>query len=456
MAAAFTFDRFTAANLDDPYPLYQRLREEQPVYYAEEFDLWVVSRYDDVRRVLMDPTRFSSAFRIRTPPVPAPGVPAILAEGHPEVPALLNEDPPEHRRTRDLVATAFSARRIAGLRPRVAELVSELLAAMEPRGRADLVAELATPLPLQVLCALIGLPAADAARIRAWTEQLARLTASGATADEQRAAARESVEFERYLAAAVADRRAAARDDLLTDLVRARGRCRAAGRPGDHQPAGLAGVRRARDDREPHRRRAGAAAAPAGAVGGRGRGPGAGERRGRGDAADRRAGAGGVSPGRVRRAGLRDHDPGRCAGVRAVRLGQPGRCGVRPAGRVRPRPAGQGAAPRVRPRHPFLPRGGAGADRGGDRAAPAPRAVAGSAPRPRLPHAVRPPTSCTAAPGPSPPPGERGGQAAAMARRARAVSSRRSRTVRRQPAGRSGSARRSSARARVSGSSSSG
>ena len=130
MTAAFTFDRFTAENLADPYPLYRRLREEQPVYYAEEFDVWVVSRYDDVRRVLMDPTRFSSAFRIRTPQVPAPGVPAILAEGHPEVPALLNEDPPAHRRTRDLVATAFSARRIAGLQPRVAAIVSELLDAM--------------------------------------------------------------------------------------------------------------------------------------------------------------------------------------------------------------------------------------------------------------------------------------------------------------------------------------
>jgi cytochrome P450 len=222
VTAAFTFDRFTAENLADPYPLYQRLREEQPVYYAEEFDVWVVSRYDDVRRVLMDPTRFSSAFQIRTPHVPAPGVLAILAEGHPEVPALLNEDPPEHRRTRDLVAKTFSPRRIGGLQPRITAIVTELLDAMEPRGKADLVAEFATPLPLRVVCELIGLPAGDAVRIGAWTQQLALLTSYGATADEQRAAARESVEFERYLAAAVADRRAAGRDDLLTDLIRAR------------------------------------------------------------------------------------------------------------------------------------------------------------------------------------------------------------------------------------------
>jgi cytochrome P450 len=222
VTAAFTFDRFAAENLADPYSLYQRLRDERPVYYAEEFGVWVVSRYDDVRRILMDPTRFSSAFQIRTPHVPAPGVLEILAEGHPEVPALLNEDPPAHRRTRDLVAKTFSPRRIGGLQPRITAIVTELLDAMESRGRADLVAEFATPLPLRVICELIGLPAGDATRIGAWTQQLALLTSYGATADEQRAAARESVEFERYLAAAVADRRAAGRDDLLTDLIRVR------------------------------------------------------------------------------------------------------------------------------------------------------------------------------------------------------------------------------------------
>jgi cytochrome P450 len=217
VAAASTFDRFGADNLDDPYPLYRRLRAEQPVFYSPEFDVWVVSRYDHVLRVLMDPTRFSSAFPIRTP-----AVPTILAEGRPEVPALVNEDPPEHRRTRDLVAKVFSARRIAGLQPQITELVSELLDGIEPRGRADLVAEFARPLALRAICTLLGLPAWDVARIEEWTGQLARLTACGATADEQRAAAWGSVEFERYLAAAVSERRAVGRDDLLTDLVRVR------------------------------------------------------------------------------------------------------------------------------------------------------------------------------------------------------------------------------------------
>jgi cytochrome P450 len=93
---------------------------------------------------------------------------------------------------------------------------------MELRGQADLVAELATPLPLQVICELIGLPAADAPRIGAWTRQLELLTSFGATPEEQLAAAHESVDFERYLATAIADRRAEGRDDLLTDLIRVR------------------------------------------------------------------------------------------------------------------------------------------------------------------------------------------------------------------------------------------
>jgi cytochrome P450 len=222
VTTAFAFDRFTAENLADPYPLFRRMRADQPVYFAEDFGVWVVSRYDDVRQVLMDPTRFSSAFQIRTPHLPAPGVLDILAHGHPEVPALVNEDPPAHRRTRDLVARTFSARRISGLRPRITAIVTELLDAIEPRGQADLVAELATPLPLRVICELIGFPAHDAPRIQPWTDQLALLTSYGATAEQQRAAAHESVEFEAYLAAAVADRRAAGRDDLLTDLIRVR------------------------------------------------------------------------------------------------------------------------------------------------------------------------------------------------------------------------------------------
>ncbi|WP_051799934.1 cytochrome P450 [Catenuloplanes japonicus] len=97
------FDRFAPQHLDDPYPLYAGLRERGP-FLADEFGVWVVTRRADVKAVLGDPARFSSEFLIRTPLQPAPGVTEILATGHPEVFALLNQDPPDHTRVRALVA----------------------------------------------------------------------------------------------------------------------------------------------------------------------------------------------------------------------------------------------------------------------------------------------------------------------------------------------------------------
>ncbi|HEV7657343.1 MAG TPA: cytochrome P450 [Mycobacteriales bacterium] len=222
MATNFIFDRFSAASTEDPYGLYAQAREEAPVWFAEAYGVWIVSRYADVRRVLLDPDRFSSAFEIRTPHRPGPGVLDILATGHREVPALLNEDPPAHRRTRDLVAQTFGPRRIEALEPRVTEIVTELLDRLEPGQKGDLVTGLAAPLPLLVICELIGLPADDAPRLRAWTQELAALTSFGVGPERQRAAAHASVDFERYLAAAITDRRAAPRDDLLSDLIAVR------------------------------------------------------------------------------------------------------------------------------------------------------------------------------------------------------------------------------------------
>jgi cytochrome P450 len=222
VTARFTFDRFAESNLADPYPLYRRARDQEPVWYAEAFDVWVVSRYVDVRRILMDPMRFSSAFQVRTPQAPAPGVPEILAEGRPEVPALLNEDPPGHRRSRDLVARAFGPRRIAALEPRVETFADELIDGFADRRKADLVAELTSPLPLRAICALIGLPDEDRDKVGAWADQLVRLTSFGIEAEPQRDAARASVEFEDYLAAQIAARRDHGRDDMLTELITAR------------------------------------------------------------------------------------------------------------------------------------------------------------------------------------------------------------------------------------------
>jgi cytochrome P450 len=222
MDTAFTFDRFAPPHLDDPYPLYRDARERAGVFYADAFDVWVVTRYDDVRDVLMDPARFSSAYLIHTPHAPAAGVTEILQQGHPEVRILLNQDPPEHARARSLVAKAFAPRRARALEPRVQEIADRLVDAFAGAGHADLVRQLTLPLPLQVICELIGLPLRDAEQVRAWTDDLKLLTSFGATPEQQLQAARGSVAFEHYLADQVEQRRREGRDDLLTDIMTAR------------------------------------------------------------------------------------------------------------------------------------------------------------------------------------------------------------------------------------------
>jgi cytochrome P450 len=112
------FDRFASANVADPYGLYARLREAPP-FFAEAYGVWVVSRYEDVRRVLAEHETFSSDFLIRSPLVPHPGVPEVLASGHPEVKVLLNQDPPDHAAARAVVVGAFTPRRVRELTPRV-------------------------------------------------------------------------------------------------------------------------------------------------------------------------------------------------------------------------------------------------------------------------------------------------------------------------------------------------
>jgi cytochrome P450 len=212
------FDRFHPEHVQDPYPLYERVRGRPP-FLDPELGMWIVSGYDDVRVVLSDHDRFSSDFNLRSPQVPAPEVAAVLATGHPEVHILVNQDPPAHTGMRALISGAFSPRRVRLLTPAVQRLADELIGSFADRGHADLIGELAWPLPLQVVCELLGLPVADATRIRAWVDALAVLTSYGAPVADQVAAAHESVAFENYLAEFVASRRAEPRDDLTSELV---------------------------------------------------------------------------------------------------------------------------------------------------------------------------------------------------------------------------------------------
>ncbi|MFI9004005.1 cytochrome P450 [Streptomyces sp. NPDC053541] len=194
----------------NPYPAYAQLRASGPVHEIvtpEGVPAWLVVGYEEARAALAD-QRF-----VKDPTAVLDFVPLDV-----EVigPNLLTVDPPDHTRLRRLVAGEFTARRVAALRPRIQQLTDELLDAMAPAGRADLVDAFAFPLPITVICELLGVPAADRDSFRAWSNELVAPT--GALTE------REAVDgFGGYLDELIEDKRAGGpQDDLLSALIAAR------------------------------------------------------------------------------------------------------------------------------------------------------------------------------------------------------------------------------------------
>jgi cytochrome P450 len=136
---------------------------------------------------------------------------------------MLFKDGTDHERLRNLVSKAFTPRMIEGLRGRVQELTDELLDTVEPAGHMDVIADLAYPLPVTVICELLRIPAADRAKFRVWTAKLARsLDPSTSPAEEEeilRAGDEAAAAFGEYFADVIARRRRDPGEDLLSALI---------------------------------------------------------------------------------------------------------------------------------------------------------------------------------------------------------------------------------------------
>ena len=144
----------------------------------------------------------------------------MLADGHPEMPYIIELDPPLHDRIRGLVTRAFTPRRINKLEPRIEAIASELIDELAPRGHADIIEAFAWPLPLRVLGELFGFQREDLEQIHRWGIDWLLLQQQR-PAEEQFAHARGLVELQRYCVAAVEDRRRNPTDDLLAAMVAA-------------------------------------------------------------------------------------------------------------------------------------------------------------------------------------------------------------------------------------------
>jgi cytochrome P450 len=158
--------------LANPYPLYQRLRDEAPVHWDPYLHAWVVTRYEDAVTVL------KSYRAARTPPpqrLSALGLGELTPIAELMVRQMLFLDPPEHRRVRRLAAAAFTPRRVAKLREHIRQVAEELVERLPARGDFDVMAALANPLPAIVTAEMLGVPTADHDRLKSWSQQFAEM-----------------------------------------------------------------------------------------------------------------------------------------------------------------------------------------------------------------------------------------------------------------------------------------
>ncbi|HXG77101.1 MAG TPA: cytochrome P450, partial [Gaiellaceae bacterium] len=216
------FDPLDPEQRADPYPVYARLRDERPVFYAPQYDLWVVTRYADVLRVLKEDETFSSRVALHsTPNRPAPEVLAVLAAGWPDMPIIVESDPPLHTRIRRPISRAFTPRRIAEMEPRIRALAESLLDAFAADGEADIVERFAWPLPLRVIGELVGVPEKDLPWLHARSRDWLATYQATAPLEQQVEQARGFVEFQRYFVELVHERARSPRDDLTSALLQA-------------------------------------------------------------------------------------------------------------------------------------------------------------------------------------------------------------------------------------------
>ncbi|MFB8173248.1 cytochrome P450 [Kitasatospora purpeofusca] len=193
----------------DPGPALGEAQREDPVQRVRDFwlhrvgEYWLVTRHADVRRVLADQETFAMYDAQRAPVLPN---------------ELLNMDPPEHTRLRRVLTPEFTGKRIRALEPMIRARTGELIDAMAARGpAADLMADFALPLPLGVICALLGVPDPDQGEFHRWSRTTLDL---GLPMEERLAAGRES---HAYTASLVAEKRRSPDDGMIGMLVREHG-----------------------------------------------------------------------------------------------------------------------------------------------------------------------------------------------------------------------------------------
>ncbi len=198
---------------DNPYQFYAQWRAVAPVQATTLPDgtaAFVVSRYAEVERILKDPRFVKNIHNARD------------GEDHPmqrmmQNTNMLRADPPEHTRLRALAHDAFTPKFVQQLRGRIQSLADQLVDAVQPQGQMDLITDFAFPLPITVICEMLGAPLADAPRFHEWSSEL---ISAGALISDHPEPVPGMMALVQYLSQLIAARRADPREDLISAMLK--------------------------------------------------------------------------------------------------------------------------------------------------------------------------------------------------------------------------------------------
>jgi cytochrome P450 len=214
------FQPFQSPFRENPYAFFA-LAREQPIFFSPTFNFWMVTRYDDIVRILKDHQAFSNRKAFAAPTELIPEAQKLLRNTMfgTESGGLIMADPPIHTRLRRPLTAAFSARRVAQIEPALRELVSRLIDSFNPQGPIDFVESFAHPLPIQAVCHLLGIPRSDNEQIRIWSDALIDLLNAGVAPEHQFEYASKCVELYRYMEHLLEQRQREPQDDMSTALI---------------------------------------------------------------------------------------------------------------------------------------------------------------------------------------------------------------------------------------------
>lgn len=220
------YEQLCNGSIENPYPLYDRLRREDPVHWNQHLNCWMLSRYEHVLAASRDPRFANDRASVNTSALPKSDRPRFELLSEHVSNWLGFTDPPKHTHMRELVSETFTSDLGERMRGRIQEIVDELILQVEGQGEMDLMGDLAWPLPATVICELLGIPAGDRSQFRTLTEDISSFVGGAGpllvrAADRAEASRRELTALFRDL---THQRRHKPTDDLISELARVEGK----------------------------------------------------------------------------------------------------------------------------------------------------------------------------------------------------------------------------------------